>query len=296
MDTPGRLRHDRGFTLLEIAVVLVVLAAVVAMGFAVYVSRAAQQKREATRIRLIGAEGTLALFVAQNQRLPCPADGSLPSSHANAGVERTTGSGAAIRCNLGGVANSQTKGVLPWRSLNVAESDVIDAWGTRLTYRVAADFVGQGSMNLTACDPSGTSPAAALAEATGYCNAACATPFVPPNCTPPVNVTLKRGLQVRNLAGTIVMDPAVNTGAAYVVLSHGENRAGGFDAAGQLQHAAGPASGTEEAKNASTVAAGSYFVDDYPSYVDTAGHFDDFVLRPTIATVVNRAQLAPKSH
>lgn len=296
MNRPGWLAHDRGSTLVEVAVVSVVVAVVLALGIGIYWTRGKQQKREATRSRLIAAESALALFAASNQRLPCPADGALPSTDANAGQERTIGTGTTIQCGLGGVANSQAHGVLPWKSLKLGESDATDGWGTRLTYRVAPEFVGQGAMNLSACDPSGTAPVAMLTVPTGYCNAACATPFFPSNCTPPGNVTVARGLQVRNLAGTIVMDPADNTGAAYVVISHGENRAGGYDSGGALRDATGPALGTEEAKNVVALAAGNYYVDDFPVYGDKASHFDDFVIRPTILTVVMRAQLAPRTH
>lgn len=108
------------------------------------------------------------------------------------------------------------------------------------------------------------------------------------------------------------MNPAVDvtnlisTGAAYVVISHGENREGGFNSDGITQAASGPDSGTEEQKNFASLAytptcpgaAGTstcYFVDDFPVYTNP-GHFDDFVLRPSILTVATKAQLGPRAH
>lgn len=104
------------------------------------------------------------------------------------------------------------------------------------------------------------------------------------------------------------MDPGASpsTGAAYVVISHGENREGAYSADGLLQAASSVDSGTEEQKNFASLAytptcpgaAGTstcYFVDDFPVYTNP-GHFDDFVLRPSILTVATKAQLGPRAH
>jgi prepilin-type N-terminal cleavage/methylation domain-containing protein len=268
MTEPGFFsRRDRGFTLVEIAVVIVILGLILTMLLGISSTMIAQQRRDSTRARLIAVETALTLFASQNQRLPCPADGTLVSTDANAGL---------------------------------AEADVTDGWGTRLTYRASPDFVKQGSMNMVTCDPGGTSGGAALAAPTGYCNPLCTTPFVAGNCTMPSGVTAGRGLTVQNLnpVPTKIMDPAAipSTGAAYIVISHGENRAGGYDSQGILQAATGPALGTEEGRNAANVALGGYYVDDFPVYLDGTGHFDDFLIRPTILTVATRAQLGPRAH
>jgi hypothetical protein len=93
------------------------------------------------------------------------------------------------------------------------------------------------------------------------------------------------------------MDPAAgpSTGAAYIVISHGENGEGAYNNEGIVQ-ASTTSSGTEEAKNAANLALQAYYVDDFPSYPAGAGHFDDFVLRPSILTVATKAQLGPRAH
>lgn len=300
-DNPAMGRSSRagGFTLIEIAVVIVVLALLLGMMAGMATAMLGQQRREATRQRLTGVDTAIALFVSQNQRLPCPANGTLAGTDANAGVEQIT-LGTPNVCSVGGVAGSQQHGVVPWRALGLAEQDVTDGWGNRLTYRVAPDFITAPSMNMTYCDPGGTlSTTEALASPGGYCSTTCSSATFPGSCTKPAAITANRGLQIRNLAGTVTMNPGatpVSSGAAYVVISHGENGKGAYGNGGVVQAAANVESGTEEAKNAADLALGAYYVDDFPAYAGGTGHFDDFVLRPTILTVATKAQLGPRAH
>ena len=293
--------NSAGFTLVEIAVVIVVLSLLLAMIAGIATAMVGQQRREVTRQKLAGVETALALFVSQNRRLPCPADGRLTSGDVNAGLERPVG---GANCNvIGATANSQTHGVVPWRTLGLAESDITDGWGNRLTFRVAPELVAAESMNLTNCDPGGTGGLGAG----NVCNTLCATTTFPGSCTPPATYTANKGLSIRNLASpTLIMDPAgvpVSTGAAFVVISHGENLEGSYNSQGTLQSGT-TASGTlESANNAVNVAfvaanstAAPVLVDDFPSYSEGVGHFDDFVLRPSILTVATKAQLGPRAH
>lgn len=307
MAQPGFfLRRGRGFTLIEVAIVIVILALLLAMLLGISTSMIAQQRRESTKSKLANVETALALFVSQNRRLPCPADGSMTSSNANFGKEISTGSGTTLQCNLGGTANSQQNGVVPWIALGLTEADVTDGWGTRLTYRVDASLVRSPGMNFTYCDPGGTettppSAPVAIDSNSGYCNSSCSSANFTTFCRKPELAVSHRGLVVKNLAGTTIMDPTppvgvAATGAAYILISHGENRQGGFDNTSTIQGAAGPGSGTEEAKNAANVWPQTYYVDDFPVFTDGAGHFDDFVVRPTILGVATKAQLGPRAH
>lgn len=287
-----------GFTLVEIAVVIVVLGFLLAMIAGIATALIGQQRREVTRQRMAGVETALALFVSQNKRLPCPADGRLAGNAVGAGAEKRS---AGACDTLGGTANSQTHGVVPWQSLGLAEPDVTDGWGSRITYRVAPELVADNAMDLTACDPGGTGPLSA-----GACNAACTSGTFPGSCTPPSTFTAGKGLKIRNIASaTLIMDPAAtpSTGAAYIAISHGENRDGAYSNDGTLQSGT-PASGTlEAANNAANVAfvhatsgATAAFIDDFPVYVAGTGHFDDVLLRPSVLTVATKAQLGPRAH
>ena len=113
-----------------------------------------------------------------------------------------------------------------------------------------------------------------------------------------------RGLRVRSdvaPAGTVLMDntPLTGiTGAAYVLISHGENRGGGYDSTGTLQ-AGTPANGALEVPNANNQALPvlpATFID--APFNDSTGptRFDDIVSRPTLMTLLAKAQLAPRAH
>lgn len=111
-----------------------------------------------------------------------------------------------------------------------------------------------------------------------------------------MNPTPGSAFSVENCSSAAASPIPPSTGAAYVVISHGENGAGAYNNQGVLQAATGTDSGTEEAKNAANLALRTYYVDDFASYPAGTGHFDDFVLRPSILTVATKAQLGPRAH
>ena len=277
------MRKARGFTIIEILVVLIILSMVLAMAAVVTRGLAASQKRSLTTTRLAGVDAALVQFVAVQKRMPCPADGTKASADANAGVE--------IAPDAAG-CSAQTDGVVPWRTLGLNEQDATDGWERRMTYRTDVQLGKANAMNMSFCDPAGTEAPAAPAA----CNVACTSSALA-SCTTPAAFIATKGLTVKNVAGTTVMDPAagVNTGAAYVVISHGESGGGGYLNTGVLATTT-TTDGTEEKKNYANLAIGAYYVDD--SINDNPGvlHYDDTVSRPSLLGLVNKAGLGPRSH
>jgi prepilin-type N-terminal cleavage/methylation domain-containing protein len=281
-------RPARGFTLIEIVVVLFILGVAIAMAVAITNALTASQRLSTTTTRMQTVDAAIVQYVMQQKRLPCPADGTLVSTNANAGTEN--GWSAA------GCTTNEAGGVVPWRALGLAEADVTDGWNHRLTYRVQPALAATGALDMSWCDPAGT----AGLGAGNVCNTACTSATIATNCTPPSTYLQNKGLQVKNIAGTIVMDPTVvpYTGAAYVVISAGSTGGGAYLSSGQLSTST-TTDGTQEQKNyanAAYVAGTSYYVDD--SISDAAGttHFDDIVSRPALLTVINKAGLGPRSH
>ena len=291
MGLPSRLdRRTTGFTLIEVVVVMLIFAVVIAMAAAITRGVTAAQKRSLTATRITTLDTALAQFVSAQKRLPCPADGTLLSSANNAGVE-------ARNAATGVCTGNQQNGVVPWRTLGLTENDATDAWDRRFTYRVGPSLAADGGMDMSWCDPAGTGGALA-----GACNPACSSTALG-SCTTPVNFLAGKGLQVRNVAGTVVMEPNpvapdTHTGAAYVVISAGESGGGAYLSSGQLG-ASSVGDGTEELKNYASLpytALVTYYVDNALTETADATHFDDYVSRPSVLTVINKAGLGPRAH
>ena len=287
---------SRGFTLIEIVVVILVLAILIAMAAALTRGVAAAQKRSLSATRLATVDAALVQFVTQQKRLPCPANGTLLSSDALAG--RETARAAATGCTT----NLQD-GVVPWLALGLSETDATDGWDRRLTYRVFPAFAADNGMNMSWCDPAGTAAAGALPN---VCNTACVSTDMT-TCTSPSAFLANRGLEVRDASGIApparlpLMDPAASphTGAAYVVVSHGETGGGGYLASGQLGSSSLGADGTEEMRNYASLpyaGAATFYVDDSLNETATTAHFDDLVSRPSVLSVITKAGLGPRSH
>jgi len=105
MQAPHFPRWRRGFTLIEILVVVVILGLIMAMAAVLLRSVSATQKRSITGSRMANVEAAIVQFVMQQKRLPCPADGTQPASTGGAEMR------AANACT-----NNQQNGVVPWRA------------------------------------------------------------------------------------------------------------------------------------------------------------------------------------
>jgi prepilin-type N-terminal cleavage/methylation domain-containing protein len=280
-----RTRRDMGFTLIEIVVVLLIFSVVVGMAAVITRGVSAAQKRSLTSTRMTTVDAAIIQFVLQQKRLPCPGNGTLDSNNVNAGLEdRNAGTF---------VCDSMSNGVIPWRALALSESEATDGWERRFTYRVPQNLTANNALDLSPCDPAGTGPLAA-----GFCAGSppCASTALA-SCTPPATYLANKGLQVRNVAGTVVMDPAgaPPTGAAYVLISHGESGGGGWLNTGKLSTTT-TTDGTEEIKNYGNLALAAYYVDDSLSDVAGNTHYDDVVSRPSTLSIATKAGLGPRSH
>ncbi len=282
----------RGFTLVEIVVVMLILGVVLAMAVRLVTSLTPRQFASTTSTRLAALDVALANFVSMAQRLPCPADGGLPVSDANAGLEQR-------QLLTGDCLNNQALGVVPWRTLGVSPSEATDGYGTLFTYRVSPELARDAAMNMTACDAAGMAGIDPLGQPAPNqrCRPGCQN-GAPPNtpaatCTGVADIVAARGLTLKD---AVVPTPnIVATGAAYVLLSHGENRAGGYAPSGYPQASSGLDVGPGEVKNDASVALAPYYVD-APLDTSKANHFDDVVSHPQIMAVASNAKLSPRVH
>jgi len=283
-----------GFTLIEMVVVLFILGIVISMAAVLTRGVTAAQKRSITSTRLAALDAALVQFVQQQRRLPCPADGTRPATATSAPIPGDEGARTAAGCTAV-AGNYETNGVVPFRMLGLSETDATDGWDRRITYRIDPRLAADAALDMSWCDSAGTG-----ALVGGVCSTTCTSTSLG-NCTPPGAFLAGKGLTVRNVAGVVVMDPAAtpNTGAAYVLISHGESGGGGYLNTGVLGTST-LTDGTEELKNYASgsyvSAAVTYYVDDTTNDTPGVSHFDDVVLRPSLMNVISRAGLGPRTH
>lgn len=151
------LRKSAGFSLVELAILLVIVALI---GGAII-----QQYNVWYQSKISGDNGSrqtlisnaLSLFYTTYGRLPCPADPSLAASAASAGYEvcmlSTFGASPPTLacsgqvCRVSGQKDTSADtdayndpvliGSLPFASLGLTAEDGVDAWGNKITYAVS---------------------------------------------------------------------------------------------------------------------------------------------------------------
>lgn len=126
----------KGFSLIEMAIVLFIVALLLGGLLPTVSSQIEQQHRTETRKQLEEIQQALIGYAIINGRLPCPADGTTPTGQSNTTVTPPLPAGAEYK-NPAATACFNASGVLPWATLGVRETD---AWGRRFTYRVSPLF------------------------------------------------------------------------------------------------------------------------------------------------------------
>lgn len=121
----------RGFTLVELAVTLAVIALVLGMLVIPLSTQFEQQRIAETQKQLTHVHEAVLGFTIANGRLPCPATPTTATGTAGAGTENKPGASCGI-----------SEGVLPWAALGVPEAD---GWNRRFTYRVTLAFADDPS-------------------------------------------------------------------------------------------------------------------------------------------------------
>lgn len=140
----------RGFTLVELAVVLAVVALLLSTLMYTLSAQTEQRNLDETRRRLEQARELVLSFAVVNGRLPCPArsvNTTTPVTVAgdevrNASSQCSGDSGAgAVEDYYGGSNAGVTLGLLPARTIGFQQVDpagfAVDAWGNRIRYAVA---------------------------------------------------------------------------------------------------------------------------------------------------------------
>lgn len=136
MTAPSNRRRHRGFTLVELAVVVAIFGLILGILVVPLSTQFDQQRIGETQRQLESVREAIIGFAITNGRLPCPADATIAAGMPNAGSENRAGSACAA-----------AQGALPWAALGVPETD---AWGRRFTYRVTLAFADDPAAGMQA--------------------------------------------------------------------------------------------------------------------------------------------------
>lgn len=198
------MKPKNGFTLIEMAIVMFIMALVLGSGLALLSAQQDQRQIEETNNRLANAQEALIGFAITNGRLPCPA------SETSNGQESPAGGGNCTN-PYNGYLPAVTLGFAPINSNGYA----IDNWNNRIRYAVTSAngnaFTTTGGMNSTGM--------AALTPDLRICSTATGINGAPPSCASnPTNTSL------------------ASNGVAAVIYSTGKNGAYGGTGADEAEN------------------------------------------------------------
>ncbi|MEO5328580.1 MAG: type II secretion system GspH family protein [Magnetococcus sp. THC-1_WYH] len=120
------LRNNSGFTLTEMAMVVMLMGIIGSILVTSLNARMSQTSYTVTKQRMAAIQETMISFLRVNGRLPCP-DGNTDAELFD-GIEDPLG---------GGVCDNGAFGVLPYSTLRLSREQVIDGWGNFFSYHVS---------------------------------------------------------------------------------------------------------------------------------------------------------------
>jgi prepilin-type N-terminal cleavage/methylation domain-containing protein len=255
---PPRGRLQAGFTLVEMAVVVIILSLIMTMGLSAAGSMLLNSQREVTRERMKAVRDAMVGYFAQNHRFPCPDAGSNVGNTGRDGLEDRAVGGPnpdpASAC-VGAM------GTVPYVTLGLSRDQALDAWGNFISYRLT------------------TAPA-------WHLSATFARPAPPaaPVCNP-------AGIVAPPLAGLgVFSSPTVvqTNAAAWVLISHGRNGLGAWNTGPNNTSRNDLPTGADELANTQLVPAAPAGYRAYPFSDVELNPMDDLII-PMVVGELNGA-------
>lgn len=245
---------NRGFTLVEMTIVFVIMSLVLTVGVSALTAQYETVRLSTTRKNQEIIQQALTNFIARNGRLPCPAVRGLAPGSAGYGVEDGTPGACSGSASSGAGLAIVATGIVPFVSLGLNDDTASDGYLNRFSYQVVTSATSP-----TATGPGGVQMPAGMR---GYITVHSGSP-VAAGLAPAGNQT--------NFCPLGNYNPCA---AVAVIVSHGKNGLGAFTPSGTRLPM--PASADELANT-----------DDDGAFVrrdQTEGgpnHFDDLLLAMT---------------
>lgn len=122
----SNVSSEAGFSLLELAIVLVILGIIGGMSLPLLTSHISRTAVVKTRSHQDYALNAIAAYVEKNRRFPCPADPQVMG--VDYGVSQ-------VQCR-----NQKAKGILPFKTLGISEVHAKDGFKRLMTYGVEPEL------------------------------------------------------------------------------------------------------------------------------------------------------------
>jgi len=208
-------KNRRGFTLIELAVSMTILALAVGGGLKVASRNIEANRIQLTNDRLEYIMQTIEKYALEFNQIPCPADGSLAPNHTDFGIGGGTGAGTCTSENFTDVITPTTNlvtGAIPINNLGINPKYMFDGWNKKFTYVVDED----------------------LTDTAGFAGAD------------------DGGIQIQDENDISLINSGAITTAAVLVISHGKNGHGAYRVKGApvVRATQGANAGTHEEDNA----------------------------------------------
>lgn len=160
------LAYERGFTLVELTVVVVIVAMLLSLGLGTLNAQLLSANYSETKKRQALIKDALTAYLGANKRLPCP---DIPNS-TNGGADGSQVTGQEDRA--GGIptgACSGSVGVVPYATLGLGRELALDGWGNFMSYSLPTGGACPGTgidWSLTNCFGAGKGSPYSLFEGT----------------------------------------------------------------------------------------------------------------------------------
>ncbi len=213
------LKPNAGFTLIELAMVLIVVSVLVGPAIALYHQHKVNQDVVQTKETMDYVSNELGKFSSRQGRYPCPASRTAVPGDNNYGLPTDCEQLRALpvgNCYFIGTENQQVckyasnisgkniyVGTLPYKTLNLQENDIYDAYGGKVTYAVTEELTSIETFTLNG-----------------------------------------GGVGIIDANGDSMVLPADT--AHFAIVTHGQNRAGAYTNAGVLSQSCSSGSAEEE--------------------------------------------------